>query len=166
MFCNYLGKTASILEERDIIITGDFNEVLNTPFEAELIGEYNNIGLVIPDYGKFGRTCNNYIFVSDAHNSTLWSDHFICSHIAHSMITDILDKRPNSDHFPVGLISISVTAESRDSTSNEKYADKMPPIFRLFKAHNYNIREYGESSAVHLDKVHIPESFTCTKINC
>ena len=28
------------------------------------------------------------------------------------------------------------------------------------------MREYRKSNAVHLDKVHIPESFTCTKTNC
>ena len=42
----------------------------------------------------------------------------------------------------------------------------MPPIFRWFQAQDYNIREYGKSGAVHLYKVHIPESFTCTKTNC
>ena len=42
----------------------------------------------------------------------------------------------------------------------------MPPIFRWSKAQDFNIRDYGKSSAVHLDKVHIPESFTYIKTNC
>ena len=66
----------------------------------------DTIGLVISYYEKFGRTCNTYTYVSDAHNSTSWLDHFICSHSVHSMITDlhILDECPSSDHLPVGLV--------------------------------------------------------------
>ena len=169
--CNYLGKIASIIEEKDtsnIVSTGDFNATLNTPFEAELIDMCDTIGMVISDYDKFGRTCNTYTYVSDPHYFTSWLDHFICSQCVHPMITDshISDKGP-SDHLPVGLvIAISVTAESHDNVSNEKHADKMPPIFRWSKAQYYKISEYGKSSAVHLDKVHIPESFTRTKTNC
>ena len=60
-FCNYFGKIASIIEEKDtsnIVSTGDFNATLNTPFEAELIDMCDTIGMVISDYDKFGRTCN------------------------------------------------------------------------------------------------------------
>ena len=82
---------------------GDFNAALNSPIETELIDMCDTIGLVISDYDKFGRTCNTYTYVSDAHNSTSWLDHFICSHSVHSLITDlhILDKCPSSDHLPV-----------------------------------------------------------------
>lgn len=85
------------------------------------------------------------------------------------MITDlhILDKCPSSDHLRVGfVISTSVTAERHNNVSNEKHTDKMPPIFRWSKAQDYNIREYGKSSAVHLDRIHIPDSFTCVNTNC
>ena len=107
--------------------------------------------------------------MSDAHNSTSWLDHFICSRIVYSMITKlhILNKHPSSDCLPVGLvISVSLNAESHDNVSNVKHADKMPPIFRCSKAQDYKIREYGKISAVHLDKVQIPESYTCTKTYC
>ena len=39
-FCNYLGKIASIIEEKDtssVVITGDFNAAVNSPFESELL---------------------------------------------------------------------------------------------------------------------------------
>ena len=39
-FCNYLGKIASIIEEKDtstVVITGNFNAAVNTPFESDLI---------------------------------------------------------------------------------------------------------------------------------
>ena len=91
-FCNYLGKIACIIEEKDttnVVITGDFNAAVNTPFESELIAMCENTGLVISDYEIFGRASNTYTYVSDAHNSTSWLDHFICSHSVNSMITDL-----------------------------------------------------------------------------
>ena len=52
-FFNYLVKIASIIEEKDtsnVVITGDFNAAVNTPFESELIAICENTGLVISDY--------------------------------------------------------------------------------------------------------------------
>ena len=91
-FCNYLGKIAPIIEEKDtssVVITGDFNAAVNTPFESELIAMCENTGLVISDYEIFGRASYTYTYVSDVHNSTSWLDHFICSHSVNSMITDL-----------------------------------------------------------------------------
>ena len=54
--CNYLGKIASIIAEKDtsnIVITGDFNAVVNTLFESELIATFEKTGLVISDYEIF-----------------------------------------------------------------------------------------------------------------
>ena len=56
-FCNYLGKIASIIAEKDtsnVVITGDFNAVVNTLFESELIATFEKTGLVISDYEIFG----------------------------------------------------------------------------------------------------------------
>ena len=88
----YLGKIASIIEEKDtsnVVITGDVNAAVSTPFESKLIALCANISLVISDYAIFGRASNTYMYVSDAHNSTSWLDHFICSHSVNSMITDL-----------------------------------------------------------------------------
>ena len=126
-----------------------------------------NNGLVISDYEIFGRASNTYTYVSDAHNSTSWLDHFICSHSVNSMITDlyILDKCPSSDQLPVGLeISTALTAER--CVNNEKHADKMPPIFRWSNAKDCNIKEYGRCSAIHLDRIHTSDSCMCTNPNC
>ena len=169
-FCNYLGKIASIIEEKDtssVVITGDFNAAVNTPFESELIAMCENTGLGISDYEIFGRASNTYTYVSDAHKSTSCLDHFICSHSVNSMITDlyILDKCPSSDHLPVGLmISTALTAER--CVNNEKHADKIPLIFRWSNAKDCNIKEYGKCSAVRVDRIHISDSCTCTNSNC
>ena len=127
-----------------------------------------NSSLVISDYEIFGRASNTYTYVSDAHNSTSWLDHFICSH---SKILDdhgciyILDKCPSSDHLPVGLVlSTALTAER--CVNNEKHADKMPPIFRWSNTKDCTIKEYGKCSAVHLDRIHTSDSCTCTNPNC
>ena len=91
-FCNYLDKIACIIEEKDttnVVITGDFNVAVNTPFESELIAMCENTGLVISDYETFGRASNTHTYVSDSHNSNSWLDHFICSHSVNSMITDL-----------------------------------------------------------------------------
>ena len=83
------------------------------------------------------------------------------------MITDlyILDKCPSTDHLPVGLvISTALTAER--CVNNEKYADKMPSIFRWSNAKYCNIKEYGKCTAVHLDTIHTTDSCTCTNPNC
>ena len=91
-FCNYLDKIACIIEEKDttnVVITGDFNVAVNTPFESELIAMCENTGLVISDYETFGRASITHTYVSDSHNSNSWLDHFICSHSVNSMITDL-----------------------------------------------------------------------------
>ena len=42
----------------------------------------------------------------------------------------------------------------------------MPPIFRLSTAKDCNIKEYGNCSAVHLDRIHTSDSCTSTNPNC
>ena len=44
-----------------------------------------------------------FTYVSDAHSTTSWLDHIICSHGINSKITsmNILDKIPSSDHLPL-----------------------------------------------------------------
>jgi len=124
-------------------------------------------GLAISDYEICGRTSNKYTYVSDANNCTSWLDHVICSHSVNSVITDlyILDKCPSLDHLPVGLvISTGVTAERY--VNNEKHTDKMPPICKWSNARDCNIKEYCKCSAVHLDRMHISDSCTCTNTNC
>ena len=62
------------------------------------------------------------------------------------------------------MISTALTAER--CVNNEEQADKMPPIFRWSYAKDCNIKEYGKCSAVHLDRIHISDSCTCTNPNC
>ena len=42
----------------------------------------------------------------------------------------------------------------------------MPLTFTWSNAKDCNIKEYGKCSAVHLDRIHISDSCTCTNSNC
>ena len=91
----------------------------------------DNTGLVISDYDKFGRTRETYTYVSDAHNSTSWLDHFICTHSVYSIATviHIIHKLPSSDHLPVGLVVFTcVTPDKLDNVPNEKQGVKKSKV--------------------------------------
>ena len=171
-YCNYLGKIASIIEEKDsskIVIAGDFNAAVNSRFETELLDICDNFDLVIYDYEVFGRTIGTFTYVSDAHNSTSWLDHFICSRGVQSLVTGIhiIDKLPSSDHLPVGLVvSACVISAKHNSVPKKKQQVKQCPIFKWTEANDFDIRKCGNSTAAHLGKVQIPESFTCTNCIC
>ena len=79
----YLGKFSAILEEctnTKIAIVGDFNAAVSTSFKTELLALCESQNLVISDYQLLGRLSEQFTFVSDAHSTTSWLDHFICSH--------------------------------------------------------------------------------------
>ena len=78
-----------------IAVIGDFNAVVETNFERELLTFCTGKGLIISDYKFFGRVSDQFTYVSDAHGTTSWLDHFTCSHDLHCIIVDmkIFDKR-------------------------------------------------------------------------
>ena len=67
--------------------------------------------------------CNSgfYTYVSDAHHSTSWLDHVICSSNMHSAIGGIyvVDKLPSSDHLPlVVTFSMKVVDKARVTSAH------------------------------------------------
>ena len=102
-----------------------------------------------------GRTSGTFTYVSDAHNSTSWLDHFICSHGVQSLVTNIhiLDKLPSSDNLPVGIVvsTVCVISDKHNSVPKKKQQVKQCPM------NYFDIRKYGNSTAAHLGKVQIPE---------
>ena len=48
----------------------------------------------------YDRDSGQFTYVSNAHSTTSWLDHIICSHGKNSKVTsmNILDKMPSSDH--------------------------------------------------------------------
>ena len=80
---------SATIEDSDMynfIILGDFNSAVDTPFESELLDSCSAYELTISDYQRYGRGSGQFTYVSDAHNSTSWHDHIICSHNVHSKI--------------------------------------------------------------------------------
>ena len=63
----------------------------------------NDQCLIISDYEVFGRLSKQFTYVRDAHGTTSWLEHFICSYDLHVNIFDmqILYKSPSSDYLPV-----------------------------------------------------------------
>ena len=106
LYVEYFGKISAIVEDchsTKIAIIGDFNAAVGTTFEDELLELCTHHKLIMADYEKYGRTSNQSTYVSNAHSSTSWLDHIICSFDLYSMISDlfILDKLPSSDHLPL-----------------------------------------------------------------
>ena len=85
-YVHYLGKLSSYVEDSttaSIVIVGDFNAKLDSIFENELIIFVDNNNMHISDYERLGRDSGSFTYVSDAHSSTSWLDHYVASlHIA------------------------------------------------------------------------------------
>ena len=97
-----IGKLSATIKDSDMynfIILGDFNSAVDTSFESELLEFCPAYELIISEYQRYGRGSGQFTYVSDAHNSTFWLDHIICSRV-HSNIKSIkiLDKLPSFDH--------------------------------------------------------------------
>jgi exonuclease III len=123
-YCNYIGKLLAIVEECDtanIVIAGDFNAAVNTPFENELMQMCSHAHLVISDYDWFGRQSGVSTYMSAAHNTTSWLDHVICSHSTNLTIDNINvhELPPSSDHHPLGVtFTVRVVANGATNTAN------------------------------------------------
>ena len=82
IYVEYLGKLSAIIEDYDsskVAIIGDFNAAVDTTFESELLELCTHHELIMSDYEYFGRRSSQFTFVSDAHSTTSWLDHIICS---------------------------------------------------------------------------------------
>ena len=77
------------------MVLGDFNAAVDTLFETEL--------LIISEYNVYGCESGEYTYVSDAHNTTSWLDHVLCSHDMNIELSSlrILNNFPSSDHLPM-----------------------------------------------------------------
>ena len=106
VFVEYIGKLSALIDEvstSNLILPGDFNAAVNTTFESELVDLCTSYKLIISDYITYGRDSGQFTYVSDAHHSTSWLDHIVCSHDIYSKLTliKIHDKLSSSDHLPL-----------------------------------------------------------------
>ena len=95
----------------NLILLGDFNVAVNTTFESELVDLCTNYRLIMSDYITYGRDSGQFTYVSDAHHSTSWLDHIVCSYDIYSKVTLIKmhSTLPSFDHLPLSACSVSAT---------------------------------------------------------
>ena len=72
LYVEYLGKLIAIVEDchlTKIAIIGDFNATVGTTFEDELLELGTHHELIVSGYEKYGRTSNQFTYVSEAHST-------------------------------------------------------------------------------------------------
>ena len=106
----------------------------------------NDQCLVVFDYEVFGRLLQQFPYVSDAHSTTSWLDHFICSYDLHVSVFDmqILDKSPSADHLPVrAKFKLVCTMIDSDGTKNSSNV--------VISVTNF---QWAKGTDVHIDTKH------------
>ena len=106
----YLGMVHSIIQESDvssIYVIGDWNAEIsaNSVFGSELSSFCTEHRYVISDIEHLGIDGGSFTYISEAHGSTSWIDHCVCTSQAHSSISDInvnYDTQ-SSDNFPLSI---------------------------------------------------------------
>ena len=87
----------------NIVVLGDFNAAKDTKFENELLLWCNSNNCILSDKEILGDDLDTHTYVSDAHCTTSWLDHIVCSFDMHSKVSSVhvIDKMPCSDHLPI-----------------------------------------------------------------
>ena len=109
-FIKYLGLVDAIIKESDIssvFVIGDWNAGVNSNsvFGSELSTFCIEHSYVLSDVDRLGCCSDSFTFLSEAHGTTSWIDHCLCTEQAHSSITDvnICYDMQSSDHFPISI---------------------------------------------------------------
>ena len=139
----YVGKLSALIEESPtsyVAILGDFNAGIDTQFEAELRELCSNLDFVVSDCDFYGRTSGMFTHVSNAHGSTSWLNHVICSRDMQAKLqpVSIIDMLPSSDHVPLSAVFDFITTPDFIDTSTcpsnkvnfnwEKATDNVSPM--------------------------------------
>ena len=110
LYLEVLGRICSLLDSNDwnyLYLAGDFNASPGSKFYEMLCDFCTDHDLKIRDIEFFRslsmRGEDVFTYVSDAHSSTSWLDHVICSNNATCNVNDfsILQDHLSSDHLPV-----------------------------------------------------------------
>ena len=172
-YLDYLGKAASILAAAPtskFALIGDFNASVNSKFENELISFCEQSNLIISDYDILGRESGSFTYVSDAHATTSWLDHIICSHDMHRQVSNlqILDKLPCSDHLPlVAEFSVPLTSAASIKSSNKQAGNQQSrSVCNWSKANQASLDAYQEYSRKALAGIDLPSVLSCNDPTC
>jgi exonuclease III len=169
-----LGKLNALKDEcktSRIVAVGDFNAKVDTKFESELLKFVNSCHMKISDYAEFGRLSDVFTYVSDSHGTTSWLDHYISSHFAQSMISDlaVLNKVPSSDHLPLAA-TFQFICDGDNLIGNspvENSTNKTASVSSWSRCSANEIAAFREQSRSLLSKVDIPtEALLCNDTQC
>ena len=144
---------------------------VSTFFETELLALCESQNLVISDYQLLGRLSEQFTYVSDAHSTTSWLDHFICSHDLHQRITSlhILDKSPCSDHLPIHAVfnlDVIGTIDSCEGSESNNCSTVPAINYQWSKATDVDIDNYFRGTHMILKSIVIPIVIYCTDVDC
>ena len=117
------------------------------------------------DYGILCRSSGTFTYISDAHLTTSWLDHVLCSYNMNLLIDKlhVLDKLPCSDHLPMVVIfdiDINVSLPTQVST------DDVMTSFNWSKATVDDISSYSRTADVELRSINVPGGLTCRDMHC
>ena len=163
-----IGKLSTLIEEsctNNIVILGDFNATLNSVFESELLEMCSTFDLVISDYGTFGRTSGQFTHVSDAHGTTSWLDHVICSSDMQNNVVSIkiLEKSPSSDHLALA-VTFDIMCKPVTIDKHTCHSDKVRFVWD--NATDTDVAHYKKWTAENFIKLKISDVIHCNNINC
>ena len=103
--------------------------------------------------------------MSDAHNTTSWLDHVLCSHDMNTKLSSlrILNKFPSSDHLPMSIF-LHFDHPIEELVTNPCSIDEI--TFKWSKASDCDILYYRNLTYNYLHKLNIQSAMKCTDINC
>ena len=168
LFMEYIGKISALIEESptsNIAIVGDFNAAIDTQFDVELQELCNNLSLVISDCNYYGRNSGMFTHVSDAHGTTSWLDHVLCSQDMQTKLHSIaiLDMLPSSDHVPLSFVF--------DFNSSPTFNDTFTcpsnkTNFNWAIATDKDLTDYKYLTRIYCKDIHVDDVVKCSDVNC
>ena len=168
----YIGKISAIVDDSstsNVILLGDFNADVDTLFETELMEMCDSLNLLISDYSIFGRSSGQYTRVSNAHNTTSWLDHIICSHDVQKKLVCIyiLDRLSCSDHLPL-CVSFDFNCDPIVTSSHiiETHETQTNVTFSWAKATIIDIERCRTLTFELLKNINLLPAITCDDCNC
>ena len=170
LFVEYIGKSSSLIEESEtsnLIVLGYFNAAVDTVFKCELLEMCKTYQFVVSDHVALGRDSGHYTYVSDAHSTTSWLDHILCSHDIQNRLESIsiIDKLPSSDHLRLSII-IDVQLQSTPSNFASCSSPRAKVSYNWAKASVNNVNDYCKQTYSNFAKISIVHALWCTDVNC
>ena len=156
----------SIIQDADtnsIAIIGDINANITSLFGNEITDFCDRLDLIVSDVKILSR--DTFTHVSDAHGTTSWLDHGICSNYMHNLINNvcILDKSPSSDHLPVSFI-FNIVFSDYTPFNNCSVVDKK--IVKWLNADGQSLHNYKELTKLCFSNYSLPSALKCTDCTC